>query len=184
MPLDLSCRMCKLHEGRGRVVPPSGDLSSSVVLVGEAPGEKEDALGRPFVGRAGKWLDKCFFEAGLSRDAVMITNTVKCRPPANRRPEPDEVASCRIYLVEDLKNRKLVVALGSTAIEGLLGRKMKVTEVANQFIDVDIDGVGRVKMLMTFHPSACIYNKEARVKLTEALRSAKGFLTSDSSSSC
>jgi DNA polymerase len=144
----------------------------------------EDMLGRPFVGRAGKWLDKCFAEAGLSRDVVMITNTVKCRPPANRRPEPDEVASCRRYLAEDLKDRRLVVALGSTAIEGLLGRKVKVTEVANQYVDVDIDGVGRVKVLMTFHPSACIYNREARVKLAEALRMAEGFLTSDRSSSC
>jgi uracil-DNA glycosylase len=183
MSLDLSCHLCKLHEGRTQVVPPSGDLYSPVVLVGEAPGEKEDALGRPFVGRAGKWLDKCFAEAGLARGSVMITNTVKCRPPNNRRPEPDEVSSCRRYLVEDLKGRKLVVALGSTAIEGLVGRKVKVTEVANQYIDVDIDGVGTIKVLMTFHPSACIYNKDARVKLVESLRMAKGFLTSDSLSS-
>jgi uracil-DNA glycosylase len=172
MELDCHCTRCDLHSRRTQVVPPSGDRQSRLVLLGEAPGEKEDKLGQPFVGRAGKWLDKCLAEAQLPREKVMITNTVKCRPPENRRPEPEEVRACRPYLLQELDGRGLIVALGSTAIEALLGKKMKVGEVANQVIEVDLEGC-HLKVLMTYHPSACIYNREARVKLTEGLRMAK-----------
>lgn len=143
-----------------------------MVLLGEAPGQKEDELGRPFVGRAGKWLDKCLAEAMLPREAIMITNTVKCRPPNNRRPEADEVEACRPFLIEDLRGRRLVVALGSTAIEALLGKKVKVGEVANQVMTLELE-LGSVQVLLTYHPSACIYSKEARTKLAEGLRMAR-----------
>lgn len=174
MPLDRACTHCVLCSGRIQVVPPSGDLSSCLVLLGEAPGEREDKLGQPFVGRAGKWLDKCMAEAQLPRGKVMITNTVKCRPPNNRRPEPNEISACLPYLLEDLKGHGLVVALGSTAIEALLGKKVKVGEVANQMVDIDFHGL-KLKVLLTYHPSACIYNREARVKLAEGLRIAKEY---------
>ncbi|OPY34111.1 MAG: Uracil DNA glycosylase superfamily protein [Methanomassiliicoccales archaeon PtaU1.Bin124] len=174
MPLDPRCTSCGLSGGRRQVVPPSGDLNSCLVLLGEAPGEREDKLGQPFVGRAGKWLDKCLADAQLPREKIMITNTVKCRPPDNRRPEPEEVEACMPHLMEDLKGRGLVVALGSTAIEALLGKKVKVGEVANQIVDVDFHGL-KLKVLLTYHPSACIYNRDARVKLAEGLRMAKEY---------
>ena len=174
MPLDLGCRLCGLSEGRSHVVAPSGNLASKLLLVGEAPGEKEDLTGRPFVGRAGKWLDKCLAEARLPRELIMITNTVKCRPPGNRRPTPEEVRSCRPYLMEDLRDRQLIVALGSTAIEALTGKKVKIGEVANTIEDVRID-CQTYHVLLTYHPSACIYNRDARVKLAEGLRKAKEY---------
>jgi uracil-DNA glycosylase family 4 len=172
MPADPNCKLCVLCDGRTQVVQPSGDLGSPLVLVGEAPGEMEDRKGSPFVGRAGKWLDKCLDQAQLSRSSIMITNTVRCRPPENRRPTEAEISACRPYLEQELRGRRLVVALGSTAIEGLIGRKVKVTQVVNQIVLVNIGGLD-IEVLMTFHPSACIYNKDARVKLVEGLCLAK-----------
>lgn len=121
-------------------------------------------------------MDKCMQEAGLDRRSVMITNTVKCRPPDNRRPDAQEIAACRRYLIDELRGRELIVALGSTAIEALLGSKVKVSEVANKTVKVDIEGIGKVDVLLTFHPSACIYNKEARSRLIDAMRIARDHL--------
>lgn len=172
MATDPDCRRCRLWEGRVQVVLPDGDPRSPLLLIGEGPGEKEDLQGRPFVGRAGKWLDKCFHEAGLERERVYITNTVRCRPPKNRRPMEDEVACCRPYLMEELKGRRLVVPLGATATENLLGRKVKMSEEANHLREVEIDGI-KISVLPTYHPSACIYSRSAREKLGQALAMAK-----------
>jgi uracil-DNA glycosylase family 4 len=174
MASDPDCRLCRLCEGRIHVVLPDGDLRSPLLLIGEGPGEKEDLQGRPFVGRAGKWLDKCFHEAGLERERVYITNTVRCRPPKNRRPMEDEVASCRPYLLEELRGRRLVMPLGATATGNLLGKKVKMSEVANHLREVEIDGI-MVTVLPTYHPSACIYSKVAREKLIQALAVAKDY---------
>ncbi len=172
MSTDPRCRRCRLCEGRTQVVHPQGDQSSPLLLIGEGPGEKEDRSGRPFVGRAGKWLDKCLEQADLRRDSVLITNTVRCRPPQNRRPEPDEIAACRPYLMEELPGRRLVVPLGATATENLLGRPVRMGEEANRVREVVLDGIV-INVMPTYHPSACIYNKEARVKLVEGLAIAK-----------
>jgi uracil-DNA glycosylase family 4 len=173
MATDPDCRLCRLCDGRIQVVLPDGDPRSPLLLIGEGPGEKEDLQGRPFVGRAGKWLDKCFHEAGLERERVYITNTVRCRPPRNRRPMEDEVASCRPYLIDELRGRRLVLPLGATATSNLLGRPVKMSEEANRPREVEIDGI-MVMVLPTYHPSACIYNKIARQRLSEALAMAKG----------
>lgn len=175
MPLDPECRRCPLCAGRIQIVPPSGDLRSNVALVGEAPGAQEDQLGRPFVGRAGRTLDKLMAEAGLDREKVMITNTVKCRPPGNRRPTSEEVSSCRPYLAEDLNDKTFVLALGLSAAEGLLGRKLVMSEVANQTFDVELDG-HKLKVMVTYHPSACIYRPQAKDVLRDALRAAVPYL--------
>lgn len=172
MAIDPHCRRCRLWEGRIQVVYPDGDLRSSLLLIGEGPGEREDKLGRPFMGRAGKWLDKCLLAASLDRGRVMITNTVRCRPPQNRRPERDEVLACRPYLLAELEGRLLVVTLGATAAENLLGHPVKMSEEANRMREVEVDGV-KVMVLPTYHPSACIYNKQAREKLAAALALAK-----------
>lgn len=146
-----------------------------MALVGEAPGAQEDQLGRPFVGRAGKTLDKLMAEAGLDRDKVMITNTVKCRPPDNRRPTAEEASACRPYLSEDLNEKTFVIALGLSAAEGLLGRKLVMTEAANRTFDVELDGYA-MKVMVTYHPSACIYRPQAKDVLRDALRAAVPYL--------
>ncbi|MFA7342446.1 MAG: uracil-DNA glycosylase, partial [Candidatus Methanomethylophilaceae archaeon] len=103
------CRLCTLSQNRSLIVLPEGDPCSPVVFVGEAPGEKEDQSGRPFVGRSGRILDGMLEEAGLPRGSILITNTVKCRPPGNRDPQREEMAACLPFLQHELKDRELVV---------------------------------------------------------------------------
>ena len=169
MELDLHCQRCRLSEKRIQVVPPSGDLGSVVVFVGEGPGEKEDQRGMPFVGRAGKMLDRLMKDEGLARERIMITNTVRCRPPENRRPLPDEMKACFPYLEQELESRQLIVAMGRTACENLLGRAVKVSQEANTIATVEL--MGRKKeVLLTYHPSACLYNLKAREGLRASIR--------------
>ncbi|HEY3421258.1 MAG TPA: uracil-DNA glycosylase [Methanomassiliicoccales archaeon] len=168
MKLDRKCKRCILCEGRANVVGPSGDLSSRLVFVGEAPGATEDRTGKPFVGKAGKMLDRLLAENGLPRESIMITNAVKCRPPNNRRPTKEEVEACRPYLKEDLEGRCLIVALGLTASEGLLGRKVSLKVDANQVFEVAW-GDGTIDVMPTYHPSACLFNLTARKGLKEGI---------------
>lgn len=111
------CSSCRLRAGASRVVPGAGCAISDIVLVGEAPGAEEDKAGLPFVGRAGELLNKLLVRAGLSRDAVYITNVVKCRPPNNRTPTAAEVKACRRWLEKELEllEPRVIVALGSVA---------------------------------------------------------------------
>ena len=169
MDLDLDCMRCRLCEKRIQVVPPSGDIRSKVAFVGEGPGEKEDLRGAPFVGRAGKMLDRLMMEEGLDRRLVMITNTVKCRPPENRRPLPDEMEACFPYLEQELANRQLIVAMGRTACENLLGRAVKIGQEANSIVTVELMGTCK-EVLLTYHPSACLYNLRARQGLKASIR--------------
>ncbi|MEI9479879.1 MAG: uracil-DNA glycosylase [Deltaproteobacteria bacterium] len=169
MRLDLQCPRCKLCRGRTQVVPPDGPRRSPVVLVGEAPGEKEDKLGKPFVGRAGKMLGRVMAEQGVRREEVLITNTVKCRPPENRKPEKDEIGECFPYLEQELKRKSLVVALGKTSAESLLQRPVKMSDVANRNFHVEIVGI-KTRVVPAYHPSACLYNLESRKSLGETMR--------------
>jgi DNA polymerase len=150
-------------------------MSSKVALVGEAPGAKEDAAGTPFVGKAGKILDNIMSEAGLDRQAVMITNTVKCRPPQNRRPTAEEMKACRPYLEDELQDKKFVLALGLSAAESLLGRKLVMKEVANHTFDLELNGRS-LTIMVTYHPSACIYRPPAKEVLRDALKVAAAHL--------
>jgi DNA polymerase len=175
MPPEADCRRCRLGEGRISLVLFSGDRDSPVALVGEAPGAQEDRSGVPFVGRAGKILDGLMAEAGLDRKKVMITNTVKCRPPGNRRPRPDEMAACRPFLREDLKGKRFVLALGLSAAEDLLGRKMTMKEACNRPALTDL-GDGALTIMVTYHPSACIYRPAAKDVLRDALKEASTYL--------
>jgi len=146
-----------------------------VALVGEAPGAQEDVRGVPFVGRAGKILDGLMAEAGLDRERIMITNTVKCRPPGNRRPRPDEMAACRPFLHEELKGKRFVLALGLSAAEDLLGKKMVMKDVCNRQVKADL-GHGDMTIMVTYHPSACIYRPAAKEVLRDALKVAASYL--------
>lgn len=172
MLIDLDCDLCPLKQGRTKVVAPTGDLFSPVVFIGEAPGEKEDLSGIPFVGRAGKLLDRMLEEEKLPRDRIMITNVVKCRPPGNRRPKQEEIEACRAYLEDELRGRELIVTLGKTASECILGRDLKMKEVANQIFTVSLRGE-RIDVIPTYHPSAALRNVQAREGLRNVIKTVK-----------
>lgn len=169
---DRDCARCGLCRGRTNIVLPSGDPDSPVVLVGEAPGENEDLRGEPFVGRAGTILNKIMEDVGLDRSRVMITNTVKCRPPENRDPSQEEMAACRPFLDSELKGRKAVVGLGRSAVKDLLGYTGPMADAVNtrQYIDI---GGEKILFIPTYHPMACVYRKAAREGLRETLAAVK-----------
>jgi uracil-DNA glycosylase family 4 len=129
----LGCTRCKLAiAGRSQVVFGVGDPAADLLFVGEGPGAEEDRLGEPFVGRSGKLLDKLMFEElGLTRDRCYIANVVKCRPPGNRDPEPDEVATCRPWLERqvELIDPRVIVTLGKFAAQLLLDSKLSISKL-------------------------------------------------------
>jgi len=148
-----SCEKCRLCQTRQNVVLGEGDLHASLMFIGEGPGAQEDATGRPFVGAAGQLLDKMLAAIGMTRDQVYICNIVKCRPPHNRVPEPDERAACMDYLRQQvaLVRPKVIVCLGSTPARALLGDDIRITRDR---------GVWRLKkgvwFMPTFHPAALL----------------------------
>ena len=126
-----TCTRCKLHTGRTKTVPGEGDSKSKIVFVGEAPGADEDRQGRPFVGRAGQLLTRMIRAMGLSRHEVFICNILKCRPPENRDPEPDEVQACLGHLERQLEliNPEVIVAVGRIAAHVLTGSAESITRM-------------------------------------------------------
>jgi DNA polymerase len=146
------CRKCVLAETRTQTVFARGNPDARLCFVGEAPGADEDAQGLPFVGRAGQLLDRMIVAMGLSpeRDAY-VCNILKCRPPGNRRPEPDEVATCIPYLHEQLAlvHPRVIVALGNTAVASLLETKLGITKVRGQWKLYR----GQTLVMPTYHPS-------------------------------
>ncbi len=153
-----ACTACRLHVGRTNAVPGEGDPMTEVVLVGEAPGVNEDRLGRPFVGRAGDLLVRLLASIGWQRGDVFITNVVKCRPPDNRDPEPDEVTACAAFLRRQLEvlDPALVVTLGRHS----MGRFMPGTTISRAHGTVaDIDpatGAGHARVFAMYHPAAAL----------------------------
>jgi len=119
------CQLCILSSNRIKAVPGEGPCPAEIMLVGEAPGREEDLEGRPFVGRAGRLLDKALEEAGLQRSEVFITSVIKCRPPDNRRPKSHEIESCRPYLEAQMMmlNPRIVCLMGNVAIQAVLGKQ-------------------------------------------------------------
>jgi len=169
---DPDCRLCGLHAGRGKIVMPSGDLDSRVAFVGEAPGENEDYWGKPFVGRSGKLLDRILNEEGVPRSKIMITNTVKCRPPNNRDPTEEEMRICRPFLEYELSSKDIIVCLGKSACRSLLGYTGKMGDVVNKRMAANIGG-RIVTVIPTYHPAACIYNRDSVEGLRETIRAVK-----------
>lgn len=149
-----TCTRCRLAESRTQVVFGMGNPSADLLLVGEGPGADEDAAGLPFVGRSGKLLDRIMAEEmGLTRADCYIANMVKCRPPANRDPRPDEMAACRGWLDTqlDLVDPRVVVTLGNVATRTLLGRREGITQLRGRAYPWE----GRV-VIPTYHPSAAL----------------------------
>jgi DNA polymerase len=149
----LGCTACRLAEGRTQVVFGDGDLQADVVFVGEAPGQREDEQGIPFVGPSGKLLDRLLGEIGLERSDVYISNVVKCRPPKNRDPRPDEIEACKGYLREQLSliDPKVVVTLGNFSSKLLLNTETGITRLRG----TAYEWWGRY-LVPTFHPAAAL----------------------------
>ncbi len=158
--LDLRCTKCRLCKGRTQVVPGSGSCSSRIVFVGEAPGKDEDLHGMPFVGRAGRILEAALAELGVDRSSVYITNTVKCRPPGNRRPRADEMRTCRPYLDSEFERIRpsVICALGQTAANSLLGNRHGMGKLMRIDWAVTVGGA-ELKVMVAYHPAACLYGR-------------------------
>ena len=158
------CTRCPLHESRTLAVPGDGKYTAKVMIIAEAPGKEEDESGHPFVGSAGRYLDKVLAGTGLDRRDFFITNTVKCRPPKNRTPKSNEVETCTAnYLFEQIEliNPKLVMLLGLVAAKKLLGVK-SVNEARGRVIAHE----GR-KFLVGYHPAVRFYREDLGVKVKE-----------------
>jgi DNA polymerase len=149
-------------------VLPDGNYDNGIVFVGEAPGENEDQEGRPFVGRSGKILEGMMHDAGFSRSDVLITNTVKCRPPKNRDPTQEEMMACRPFLESELYDAELVIGLGKSACRDLMGYEGKMDEIVNVPITIRIKDRD-VNFIPTYHPAATIYNKNSRAELRKTI---------------
>jgi DNA polymerase len=154
------CTRCALHQGRTQTVFARGTGTVGLCFVGEGPGADEDAQGFPFVGKAGQLLDKMIVAMGMTRDEVYVCNIVKCRPPNNRKPEPEEMAACVPYLHEQLEllNPQVIVALGATAVQGLLGTSEGITRMRGKWKLYR----GKVPVMPTFHPAYLLRQPEAK----------------------
>lgn len=148
-----NCQACPLCQARTHVVPGDGDLNAKLMIIGEGPGAEEDKQGVPFVGAAGQLLDQMLDTIGLTRQDVYISNIVKCRPPANRTPKPDEAAACLGYLEKqiELVDPKIILLLGATALNCWFSKDMRITKVRGQWFEKQ----GR-QVIATFHPAALL----------------------------
>lgn len=148
------CTRCKLAEGRTQVVFGNGDPHADLMFIGEGPGFHEDRKGEPFVGAAGQLLDRMLGEIGLEREQVYVGNIVKCRPPGNRDPEPDEIEACTPWLVEQISliQPQVIVTLGNFATKFVLSTTTGITRLRGQIHDWH----GRT-VIPTFHPAAILH---------------------------
>ena len=175
------CTRCRLHLGRNKIVFGAGDEKARLVFVGEGPGADEDAQGLPFVGRAGQLLTQMIEGTAskegiaIKRPDVYICNVVKCRPPENRNPEPDEMATCGQFLFRQLKviQPKAICALGSTAAKALLGGKDGVTKLRGRWHKWN-----DIPLIVTYHPSYLLraYNQEAKREAWQDLKTVLHFV--------
>ena len=153
----LKCEKCSLCKTKTNLVFSDGIPNSKMVLIGEAPGENEDLEGKPFVGRSGKLLDQIFASVNLFRDKdFYICNTIKCRPPNNRKPLLSEKEACREYLDAQLNILlpKIIILCGSTAVESFLDTKLSISKIRGQWFN----GINNSKMMPIFHPSYLLRN--------------------------
>ena len=161
------CTKCRLAQGRTQVVFGVGDPSADLMFVGEAPGYHEDQQGKPFVGQAGKLLDNLLAGIGLSRDQVYVANVLKCRPPGNRDPQPDEIEACESHLFRQISliEPKVVATLGNFATKLLSGKPTGITRVHGAEQETRLGG-RRVLLYPLYHPAAALYTP-AMLKVLE-----------------
>ena len=171
-----NCEKCNLSLTRNKFVFGSGDPNADLLLIGEGPGEDEDSKGEPFVGRAGKLLDKILKSIGYNRnDNVFIANIVKCRPPDNRNPLPSEVEKCTPYLNKQINliNPKLIVALGKVAGQTLLKNKSLINEMRKKTYHYDT-----IPLIITYHPAALLRNSALKKDVWEDFQYIRDFIKS------
>ncbi|MCH7722060.1 MAG: uracil-DNA glycosylase [Bacteroidetes bacterium] len=164
------CTSCKLHEGRNKFVFGSGNPNADVMVVGEGPGAEEDKQGLPFVGRAGKLLTDILKAIKFERDDVYIANIVKCRPPDNRTPLPDEMDTCLPYLKKQIEiiKPKVILCLGLTAARGLLKKRDSLTSMRGKVFEFE-----NAKVMVTYHPAALLRNPNWKRPCWEDLQKFK-----------
>jgi len=169
------CCKCGLGSSRTNAVPGEGNPNARIMFVGEAPGVEEDAQGRPFVGRAGKLLDKVIAAMGLKRSDVFIGNILKCRPPENRDPRAEEIINCFPYLQRQIEtiNPEIIVALGAPAARTLLNTNKSIGQLRGQFHEY-YAGLGRapIKLMPTYHTAYLLrnYSPENRKRVWEDMK--------------
>src|SRR5262249_48116956 len=161
------CQRCKLAPKRTNLVFCSGNANAELAFVGEAPGYDEDQQGLPFVGRAGQLLTKIIESINLKRDDVYICNVLKCRPPENRNPEPDEVASCNPFLKKQLAaiRPQIVCCLGTFAAQTVLQTAAPISKLRGKFFDVD-----GIRVIATFHPAYLLRSPEKKREVWEDMK--------------
>ncbi len=173
----MSCTRCRLAEGRTNVVFSDGSESARLMVVGEAPGANEDKTGLPFVGQAGKFLDLLLATVDLSReDSVYICNVLKCRPPGNRNPMPDEIESCSPYLEKqiELVQPEVLLAVGTFAAQLLTGRQ----EIALGKLRGEVHSYHGVPLVVTYHPAALLRNPKWTRAFWDDLQLLRGIMDS------
>jgi DNA polymerase len=163
------CKKCDLWENRINAVPGEGPENAKILFIGQAPGRNENLQGKPFVGMAGKFLDKLFNSIGIKRKKVFITGAVKCFPPKNRRPTKHEIEACKPYLLKQIEiiKPKLIVLLGDVALETLLG-KNKISKIHGKPIRRN-----KIIYFPTFHPAAAMRFPKIREKMLKDFEKLK-----------
>lgn len=171
--IALGCPRCGLAKTRTHVVFGEGRETADVMVVGEAPGQEEDRSGRPFVGRAGKLLDLLLLSSGFAREDVYICNVLKCRPPQNRNPQPDEVDACSPYLLRqvELVQPRVILAFGTFAAQTLLGTDISIGRLRGR-----THQYRGVPLVPTYHPAACLRHPAWVRSVWEDLQRARGVL--------
>ncbi|MDA8210746.1 MAG: uracil-DNA glycosylase [Clostridia bacterium] len=155
----LQCRKCKLRQGCRQVVFGRGNPEARLMFVGEGPGEQEDIQGLPFVGKAGQLLDKIIEAAGFSLEEVYIGNIVKCRPPGNRVPTLEEARTCMPWLMKQIQliRPKIMVCLGSTAVQGILDPSLRITKIRGRWAERN-----GILIMPTYHPAALLRDESKK----------------------
>jgi DNA polymerase len=172
------CVKCPLWKTRKNAVPGEGNLTAHIMLIGEAPGYWEDVKGKPFVGAAGKFLDTLLSSIGFPRNTVFITNIVKCRPPENREPMPNEIQTCTPYLDRQIKfiQPKFIVTLGNHSTAYIFSKAALpfngITQAHGKFTETTIQGI-TVTLFPTFHPAAALYHARYKEELTNDFQQLK-----------
>lgn len=167
------CTRCRLCDGRTHIVFGVGNPKAQLMFIGEAPGRDEDAQGEPFVGRAGQLLTKIIEAMGMKRPDVYISNIVKCRPPENRAPLPDEIATCIPFLHQQIESiqPKVIVCLGAVAYKALLQTEQNISRVRGQWQEYQ-----GIQVMPTYHPAYLLRNPDAKRFVWEDMKKVRDFL--------
>lgn len=162
-----NCQKCKLCKTRNNIVFGVGNKEAEIMFIGEGPGADEDMQGKPFVGKAGKLMDMAFKTLGIKREDVYIANIVKCRPPFNRNPEPDEEQACLDYLRNQviLVKPKIIILLGSVALKGILGNEYGITASRGKWIEKR-----GIYYMPTWHPAALLRDETKKIDFINDLK--------------